>query len=121
MKQALPFFASALAFVLVFIAFPARSNAVLRNHLTELSQASATEIYGRRCASCHGKDGRAKTFKAKFNSARDLTNSQWQADVSDERLFNSIMNGRGRMPAFGRKISEEQVNALVAYVRGLKK
>ena len=42
-----------------------------------------------------------KRRKARFSHARDLTDAQWQADVSDERIFNSIMNGRnvrGNMP-----------------------
>jgi mono/diheme cytochrome c family protein len=73
------------------------------------------------CATCHGEDGHAKTFKAKFNHARDLTNAEWQASVSDEHLFNSITNGRGKMPAFGKKFSEAEIGALVAYVRRLKK
>lgn len=83
--------------------------------------ASAAAIYMKRCASCHGKDGRAKTFKAKFNDARDLTNAQWQEDVSDERIYNAITNGRGKMPAFRKKLSDSQVESLVSYVRGLKK
>src|SRR6476660_4566962 len=69
---------------------------------------SAPELYGKYCASCHGKDGRAKTMKGKFSHARDLSDSKWQDDVSDERIFNSIMNGRkagGNMPAFGKKIT----------------
>jgi mono/diheme cytochrome c family protein len=82
---------------------------------------SAAAIYMKRCASCHGKDGRARTFKAKFNDARDLTNGQWQEDVSDERIYNAIMNGRGKMPAFRKKLSDSQVESLVSYVRGLKK
>lgn len=80
----------------------------------------AAAIYAKSCATCHGKDGRAKTFKAKFNRARNLTDATWQADVSDERLQNSISNGRGKMPAFGKKLSEEEINGLVAYVRRFK-
>ena len=83
--------------------------------------SSAAAIYGKRCASCHGKDGRAKTFKGKLRSARNLADPQWQADVSDERIFNSITNGRGKMPGFGKKLSEADINSLVSYVRGLKK
>ena len=83
--------------------------------------AGAAELYLKKCASCHGKDGRAKTFKAKFNSARNLTDPQWQAEVSDERIFNSITNGRGKMPSFGKKLSEAEINSLVVYVRRLKK
>lgn len=33
----------------------------------------ARAIFDSKCATCHGKDGRAKTLKAKFNKARDLT------------------------------------------------
>jgi mono/diheme cytochrome c family protein len=85
---------------------------------------SAAELYDKYCVSCHGKNGRAKTTRAKFNHARDLSDSNWQADVSDERIFNSIMNGRNvssRMPAFARKISEQEAESLVTYVRGLRK
>ena len=85
------------------------------------SAGSATELFTKNCVSCHGKDGRAKTFKAKFNHARNLTDPEWQGRISDERIFNSIMNGKGKMPAFGKKLSEQEIDALVAYVRGLKK
>jgi mono/diheme cytochrome c family protein len=85
------------------------------------SARSAAELYAKNCASCHGRDGRAKTFKARFNHARNLADPEWQGKVSDERIFNSIMNGKGKMPAFGKKFSEQEIDALVAYVRGLKK
>ena len=84
---------------------------------------SAPQLYRRHCLSCHGNDGRAKTSKGKFSHARDLADSAWQADVSDERIFNSIMNGRnvrGNMPAFSNKLNEKEVNSLVGFVRGLK-
>jgi mono/diheme cytochrome c family protein len=81
----------------------------------------AATLYAKNCASCHGKDGRAKTFKAKFNHARDLTDAAWQQNVSDEHLFNSISNGKEKMPPFGKMFSENEINALVAYVRQLKK
>ena len=81
----------------------------------------ANSLFAKNCATCHGKDGKAKTFKAKLNGARNLTDSAWQANVSDERLFNSITNGRGHMPAWGKKLSEAEINSLVVYVRQLKK
>ena len=81
----------------------------------------AAALYDKKCATCHGKDGRAKTFKARFKPVRNLTDAAWQAEVSDERLFNSITTGRGKMPAFGKKLSKEEIESLVAYVRGLKK
>jgi mono/diheme cytochrome c family protein len=60
-------------------------------------------------------------LKAKLLGVRNLTDAKWQASVTDERLFNSINNGKGKMPAFGKKLSEAEVDALVSYVRNLKK
>ena len=80
----------------------------------------ASRLYHRHCVSCHGNDGKSKTSKGKFSHARDLTDEQWQTDVSDERIFNSITNGRnvrGNMPAFADKLKENEINSLVTYVR----
>lgn len=82
---------------------------------------SAEELYAKNCASCHGRDGRAKTFKGKLKHARDLADSEWQGSVSDERMFNSIMNGKGKMPTYGKKLAEQEIDSLVAYVRTLRK
>ena len=87
------------------------------------NQRSPSQTYRRYCISCHGSDGKGKTSKGRFSHARDLTDNQWQDDVSDERIFNSIMNGRnvrGNMPAFADKLKENDVNSLVSFVRGLK-
>jgi len=84
---------------------------------------TAPHLYRRYCVSCHGNDGRAKTSKGKFSHARDLTDAQWQTEVSDERIFNSIMNGRnvrGNMPAFANKLKDKEADVLVNFVRGLK-
>ena len=82
----------------------------------------AADLFRHKCASCHGNDGRAKSFKGKLAGARNLTDATWQDSVTDERIFNSINNGKGKkMPAFGKKLSEAEVDALVSYVRGLKK
>lgn len=83
----------------------------------------AAQVYRRYCVSCHGTDGKAKTSKGKYSHARDLTEAEWQADVSEERIFNSITNGRnvrGNMPPFGQKLKEDEINSLVTFIRGLK-
>lgn len=84
---------------------------------------SAPALFSRHCVSCHGTNGRAKTTKGKFSHARDLTDAKWQDDVTDERIFNSIMNGRnvrGNMPAFSDKLNEKDVESLVGFVRKFK-
>ena len=81
----------------------------------------AASIFNSKCAKCHGHDGRSKTMRGKFAHARDLTDASWQSEVTDERLFNSISNGKGKMPSFKSKLSEDQIDALVRYVRQFKK
>ena len=85
------------------------------------SAADARSTYNAKCASCHGRDGRSKTTRGRRTHSRDLTDANWQNDVSDERLFNSIHNGRGKMPAFKKSLSENEIDALVALVRSLRK
>ena len=87
------------------------------------AEPAAPQSYRRYCVSCHGSDGKAKTSKGRFSHARDLTDTEWQDNVSDERIFNSIMNGRnvrGNMPSFANKLKENEVNSLVTFVRELK-
>jgi mono/diheme cytochrome c family protein len=82
----------------------------------------AATTYVRQCSSCHGRDGRGRTRKGRQTHARDLTDGAWQDDVSDERLFNSINNGRGKkMPAFKKSLPENEIDALVGYVRRLRR
>ena len=85
---------------------------------------SAAGLYQTHCRSCHGVDGKSNTRKGRLSHARDLSDAAWQDDVSDERIFNSIMNGRsvrGTMPAFAKKLTEAETDSLVTYVRNLKK
>lgn len=77
-------------------------------------------LFNSQCAQCHGRDGRAKTRRGRQLRTRDITTAEWQDDVSDERIFNSIRRGKGKMPAF-KKLSDAQVDSLVTYVRRLRK
>ena len=85
------------------------------------SVLDTSATFNSKCAKCHGNDGRGKTFRGKMTHARDLTDAGWQNDVTDERLFNSISNGRNKMPAFKKQLSDSDIDALVGYVRRLKK
>jgi len=118
--------ASVLALAVVaafcFWILPARvESSSMGEKRTELQKGrDAKALYDQSCASCHGKDGQARSFRGKHIHARDLSNTRWQEEASDERIFNSISNGKGKMPAFRKKLSEEEINALVDYVRHLK-
>jgi mono/diheme cytochrome c family protein len=79
----------------------------------------AATIYRSECASCHGNDGHV-TLKGKFRGAPNLNSTHWQESTSDEHIFNAISNGQKKMPAFGKKLSQAEIESLVAYVRRFK-
>ena len=116
-----------LLFLLVaLLVAAAASTNLLAAHSLSVGNANApaqnaAPLYTKHCASCHGKDGRSKTIKGKMKHARDLTDREWQDKVSDERIFNSINNGKGKMPGYAKKLSDEQIESLATYVRSLKK
>ena len=83
--------------------------------------ADAAATYNSKCAKCHGRDGRSKTFWGRRTHSRDLSGGEWQNDVSDERIYNSISNGKGKMPAFKKSLTDSQINELVNYVRRLRR
>ena len=85
------------------------------------SAADAQSIYNAKCAKCHGRDGRGRTTQGRRAHARDMTDANWQNDVTDERLFNSITSGRGKMPAFKKSLKDNQIDELVNYVRRLRR
>lgn len=105
-----------VVFLFMFVAvFAAKANSS--------NARTAPRLYRKYCVSCHGSDGRAQTSKGKFSHARDLTDAQWHEEVTDERIFNSIMNGRsvrGNMPSFNNKIDAKEAESLVNFVRGLR-
>ena len=88
---------------------------------SSLPGGDATSVYNSKCASCHGRDGRARSAHAKHEKARDLTSGEWQESVSDERIYNAISNGKGKMPGFKKKLSDGQIDELVNYVRRLRR
>lgn len=83
--------------------------------------ADGAALYKKRCSTCHGNDGQAKNFRGKVMHATNLTNATWQDDVSDEHIFNVISSGKKDMPAFSKKLSSDEINSLVSYIRGLRK
>ncbi len=89
-------------------------------NLASTAAVDGASLFNRQCAQCHGRDGRAKTRRGRQTHTRDITNAEWQNDISDERIFNSISRGKGKMPAF-KKLSDGEIDALVAYVRRLRK
>src|SRR5437867_10832544 len=88
--------------------------------------ADAKTNWDNNCAQCHGKDGRADTKMGKQLAAKDLTDPKIQASFTDAQATTASKegvktDGRTKMKAFGGKLSDDEIKALVAYLRTLKK
>jgi len=83
------------------------------------AQASGpgAELYERNCAMCHGIDGVASRIG---RGAVDLNDRAWQERTSEQQIADVIANGRGQMPAWRNRLSDEEIRALAAHVKTLK-
>ena len=80
-------------------------------------KAATAGTYRTKCAMCHGPDG-AGSAVGKSMNIPDLRSSVVQ-NTADGELAQIISNGRGGMPAFKSSLSDDQIDALVTYVRSL--
>lgn len=72
---------------------------------------------GQACVMCHGPDG--KGFAAIHTP--DFTDPKWQASQTDKQIEDTIKNGKPNtaMKPFGDKLKENEIDALVKYIRSL--
>jgi cytochrome c6 len=92
------------------------NQAVPAGEMKPASGADTAKVYTDKCALCHGEDGKGQT-----KGSPDFTNAEWQKKESDEEFIKMIKNGKKPMPAFGDKLSDEQIKSLVQYVRAFAK
>jgi cytochrome c6 len=80
-----------------------------------------SDVYKMRCAACHGANGAGQTMIGKNLKLRSLTSPEVQ-NQSDEQLEAVVRQGKNKnkMPAFDRRLSKEQIAAVVKYIRLLK-
>lgn len=87
--------------------------------------ADAKENWEKACAKCHGSDGKGQTKMGQKIGIQDLTDAKRQAEMKDDKAFKAIKEGikdpDGKIkmkPSEG--LSDEEIKALVQYVRTLK-
>jgi cytochrome c553 len=77
------------------------------------------------CAKCHGEDGKGQTKMGQKLGVKDLTDAKVQAEIKDDAAFQTIKGGKkdtdGKtlMKSFD-TLSDDEIKALVAYVRAFK-
>ena len=99
----------------------AAAAAVLSAPRSAAAADAHSENFQTYCTVCHGDDGRGQTEKGKEKGARDFTNARWQDKVDDARLIKSVTKGHDKMPSFEKKLSADEIKALVAEVRTFAK
>jgi len=68
-------------------------------------------IFEKNCTRCHGYDGTKGYWGAK-----NLRKSK----LDDEKLYATIANGRWIMPSWKRKLTPDQIHAVIAYIKTLR-
>ena len=90
-----------------------------------LSAADVKENWEKNCTKCHGADGKGDTKMGKKAQVKDMTTAEYQASLKDDKAFKSIKDGikEGEKivmkPSEG--LSDDDIRALVAHIRGFKK
>jgi cytochrome c6 len=90
-----------------------------------LLAADADANWDKSCKSCHGADGKGDTTMGKKLEIKDFTDAKVQAAFTDAQLTKSIKEGvkdadKTKMKAYT-DLTDDEIKALVAKVRGFKK
>ena len=81
--------------------------------------ASGEKLYNQSCIYCHGETGKGEGK----NAGTALNNQNFLNSVTDRDIYNYMKYGREGtgMPAYGQRLSEEELNSLVSFIRNWQK
>ena len=90
-----------------------------------VSAADAKETWEKMCAKCHGTDGKGQTKMGQKLGIKDYTDAKVQEEMKDDVAFKSIKEGlkdkEGKtLMKAAEGLSDDEIKALVAYVRKFK-
>jgi len=79
------------------------------------------KVYAQRCALCHGAEGKGDgAAAAGLNpKPRNHTDGTYMNARTDGDLLEVIRIGKGAMPAWGKVLSEAEIQAVLKHVRSL--
>jgi mono/diheme cytochrome c family protein len=88
---------------------------------SDASVALGDQVYKERCVLCHGPLGKGDgPGAAALNpKPRNHTDGAYMNARTDEQLLEVIRTGKGNMPAWGKILTEEQIQAVLKHVRSL--
>lgn len=111
--------------VFPFAVFAALLVVVPRGAAAEPDLAQARDTFNQMCAGCHGTggDGQDGTKSGFVPRVGTLANREYMASVPDDYLVLVIQKGGAymgkiaSMPAWEKKLSEEEIRDIVAHIR----
>ncbi|HKW74522.1 MAG TPA: cytochrome c [Terriglobales bacterium] len=83
------------------------------------AQDSPEALYKTKCQACHGQDGKGETAAGKKLGAKDFQSPE-VTKMSDAALFDITKKGKDKMPAYDKKLRDDQIKGLIKYIRTLK-
>ncbi|HEY2421014.1 MAG TPA: c-type cytochrome [Neobacillus sp.] len=91
------------------------SNSNLFNNKDSKAIAAGEKIYNKQCLICHGETGKGEGK----NAGTALNNQHFLSSVTNKDLYNYVKFGRDGtgMPAYGPRLTEKELNNLVAFMR----
>ena len=78
----------------------------------------AEALYKSKCQACHGADGKGSPVGQKIG-VKDF-HSPEVTRQTDTELFDITKQGKGKMPAYDKKLTDDQIKQLIKYIRTLK-
>jgi len=87
------------------------------------AQGPGADIYKTatpKCGMCHGADGLGATPAGKAMKAASFKDPA-VVSTPDAAMIAIVKSGKNKMPAYGDKLSGDQIKAVVAYIRTLQK
>jgi cytochrome c6 len=84
------------------------------------AQNSGADIYKSKCQMCHAADGSGNTPAGKSSKARPFDSPE-VLKLSDDDLIKVTKSGRGKMPAYAGKLTDDQIKDVIAHIHTLQK
>ena len=78
----------------------------------------AEALYKSKCQVCHGPDGKGSAAGQKLG-VKDFHSPEVQKK-SDAELLETTKQGKGKMPAYDKKLTDDQIKQLIQYIRSMK-
>ena len=75
---------------------------------------AAKAFYDKSCAGCHGADGMGGEGGLNIPNFKD---TKWQQRRTDQQIIDVIAKGKGTMPPWKDKLTEEQIKVMTTYIR----